>query len=206
MHNIIFILGGPASGKGTICEHLVNNYNFIHISCGELIRNFIRDNPTHEKTLQYLKIFNEGNTIPPKESFQFIQEYTNNFYANVTDKQLNIVIDGYPRTLDELNVYNQYSSRPFTNESKNMFLIHVNVSDHIMMDRMLIRKRDFADNDVEIVKKRISHYHTKVMLVVDHIIQHMFTQYLEVSGKDDSNLTAKSIFEFILSEVCESSL
>lgn len=200
IHNIIFILGGPASGKGTICDFLIKNYGYIHISCGELIRNFMKENPTHERTLKYLQIFKEGNTIPATESFQFMKEYTNDFYKNVTDTQLNIVIDGYPRTLDELTVYNTFSPRPF--EGKHIFLIHVNVPDNIMTERMIKRCRDFADQDSEIVKKRINHYHNKVLPVVDHIIQHMFSQYLEVSGQDDPESNAKTINNFIQMRLC----
>lgn len=194
------MLGGPGSGKGTICDHLIKTHKFIHISCGDLIRQFMKNNPTHETTLRYIKIFQDGNTIPPEDSFKFMQEFTNDFYKDITDKQLNIVIDGYPRTLPELMVYNQYSSRPFTPESyQNMYLIHVNTPDHLMMDRIFMRARDFADNDIEIVKKRINHYHTRVMPVVDYIVNNMSTQYLEVSGKDDPENNAKLIVDFISS-------
>jgi hypothetical protein len=30
---IYLIIGPPASGKTTICQHLYNNYNMVHISC-----------------------------------------------------------------------------------------------------------------------------------------------------------------------------
>ena len=35
---IIFILGGPGSGKGTQCEDMINKYNFVHYSTGDLLR------------------------------------------------------------------------------------------------------------------------------------------------------------------------
>lgn len=39
---VIFILGGPGSGKGTQCERMVDRYNFIHYSTGDLLREFIK--------------------------------------------------------------------------------------------------------------------------------------------------------------------
>ena len=33
-----FVLGGPGSGKGTLCNDLVRDYKFIHLSAGELLR------------------------------------------------------------------------------------------------------------------------------------------------------------------------
>lgn len=35
---MIFVLGGPGSGKGTQCMILVKKYGFIHLSTGDLLR------------------------------------------------------------------------------------------------------------------------------------------------------------------------
>ena len=35
---ITFVLGGPASGKGTQCEKLVEEFGYTHISTGDLMR------------------------------------------------------------------------------------------------------------------------------------------------------------------------
>lgn len=35
---IVFVLGGPGSGKGTQCERIVEKYGFTHLSSGELLR------------------------------------------------------------------------------------------------------------------------------------------------------------------------
>ena len=37
MKNIIFI-APPAAGKGTISDYLVKNYNYVHLSTGDLLR------------------------------------------------------------------------------------------------------------------------------------------------------------------------
>lgn len=33
-----FFIGGPASGKGTQCEKLIEEFGYTHISTGDLIR------------------------------------------------------------------------------------------------------------------------------------------------------------------------
>lgn len=38
LHKAIFVLGGPGSGKGTNCERLAEEFGFIHLSAGELLR------------------------------------------------------------------------------------------------------------------------------------------------------------------------
>lgn len=35
---IVFVLGGPASGKGTQCANLIKEFGFSHISTGDLFR------------------------------------------------------------------------------------------------------------------------------------------------------------------------
>lgn len=36
--NIIFVLGGPGSGKGTQCALISKQYNFAHLSAGDILR------------------------------------------------------------------------------------------------------------------------------------------------------------------------
>jgi UMP-CMP kinase len=35
---VVFLLGGPGSGKGTIASSLVEKYGFVHMSAGDLLR------------------------------------------------------------------------------------------------------------------------------------------------------------------------
>src|SRR6201996_4911431 len=35
---VIFVLGGPGSGKGTQCARLVKDFKFKHLSAGDLLR------------------------------------------------------------------------------------------------------------------------------------------------------------------------
>jgi hypothetical protein len=35
---VIFVLGGPGSGKGTQCARIVRDYGFEHLSAGDLLR------------------------------------------------------------------------------------------------------------------------------------------------------------------------
>ena len=35
---IVFIVGGPGSGKGTQCDRIVAKYGYCHLSSGDLLR------------------------------------------------------------------------------------------------------------------------------------------------------------------------
>ena len=34
---VFFVLGGPGAGKSTQCAKLVEDYNFVHLSAGDLL-------------------------------------------------------------------------------------------------------------------------------------------------------------------------
>jgi UMP-CMP kinase len=35
---VVFVLGGPGSGKGTQCSNIVEHYGYEHLSAGDLLR------------------------------------------------------------------------------------------------------------------------------------------------------------------------
>ena len=35
---VVFVLGGPGSGKGTLCAKIVETYGWVHLSAGDLLR------------------------------------------------------------------------------------------------------------------------------------------------------------------------
>ena len=36
--NVVFVLGGPGAGKGTQCAKIVEQFGFVHLSAGDLLR------------------------------------------------------------------------------------------------------------------------------------------------------------------------
>ena len=62
---IIWVLGGPGSGKGTQCAKLVEKFGFTHISSGDLLREEVRSGSSrgqkvisHSETILYFRIRN----------------------------------------------------------------------------------------------------------------------------------------------------
>lgn len=39
---VIFVLGGPGSGKGTHCDLLRERYNLLHLSVGDILREYLK--------------------------------------------------------------------------------------------------------------------------------------------------------------------
>ena len=59
---VLFVLGGPGAGKGTQCARLVDEFGFVHLSAGDLLR-AERDSgsPDGAMITQYI---NEGKIVP----------------------------------------------------------------------------------------------------------------------------------------------
>jgi hypothetical protein len=59
---IVFVLGGPGSGKGTQCEKIVAKYGFTHLSAGDLLRDEVKSGS--EVGQQCEQIMKEGKLVP----------------------------------------------------------------------------------------------------------------------------------------------
>lgn len=49
---VIWVLGGPGSGKGTQCEKIIQKYGFTHLSSGDLLRDEVESKSERGKSLQ----------------------------------------------------------------------------------------------------------------------------------------------------------
>ena len=44
---VLFVLGGPGSGKGTQCDRIVAKYGLKHLSAGDLLRDEVTAQPVY---------------------------------------------------------------------------------------------------------------------------------------------------------------
>jgi hypothetical protein len=63
---IVFVLGGPGSGKGTQCERIVAKYGHTHLSAGDLLRDEVKSGS--ELGQQCEAIMKEGKLVPMEVS------------------------------------------------------------------------------------------------------------------------------------------
>eukprot|EP00484_Ammonia_sp_Unknown_P007611 CAMPEP_0197072618 /NCGR_PEP_ID=MMETSP1384-20130603/210185_1 /TAXON_ID=29189 /ORGANISM="Ammonia sp." /LENGTH=730 /DNA_ID=CAMNT_0042511439 /DNA_START=29 /DNA_END=2220 /DNA_ORIENTATION=- len=91
---IVFVLGGPGSGKGTQCQRIVEKYGFIQISTGDLFRRVVSDE-TNMLGAQIKQIMAEGKLVPTELVLNMLKEEIVNLKG---DKYL---LDGFPRSLEQ---------------------------------------------------------------------------------------------------------
>lgn len=71
-HKAIFIIGGPGSGKGTACDHLIEKYGLAHFSTGDLLRNEMKQGTQVGKEIT--DIMNRGDLVPGDISVKLLIE------------------------------------------------------------------------------------------------------------------------------------
>merc|ERR1712050_681263 len=91
---IVWVLGGPGSGKGTQCDKIVEKYGFCHLSSGDLLREEVASGSARGKELQ--EIMTKGNLVPLETVLAMIKD---KMFAN--QDASGFLIDGYPRELDQ---------------------------------------------------------------------------------------------------------
>ena len=67
---IIFVLGGPGSGKGTQCDRIVAKYKLTHLSAGDLLREESKSGSETGQTLD--SIMKEGKLVPQEVSSLYL--------------------------------------------------------------------------------------------------------------------------------------
>ena len=88
------MFGPPGAGKGTQSQYLVDNYNYIQISTGDLLRNEIKKNTDLGKEI--LAKIDIGDFVNNEIVNSLIDEIVSN--KNYHNK---LIFDGYPRNISQ---------------------------------------------------------------------------------------------------------
>ncbi|MEE6524255.1 hypothetical protein FKM82_023610, partial [Ascaphus truei] len=92
---IIFVVGGPGSGKGTQCERIVEKYGYTHLSTGDLLRAEVTSGSDRGKTLS--AIMEKGELVPLDTVLDMLRDAM----IAKADSSKGFLIDGYPREVKQ---------------------------------------------------------------------------------------------------------
>jgi UMP-CMP kinase len=170
---IIFLLGGPGSGKGTQCTKLSKELGMIHISAGELLRNEMNKNSEYGILIK--KYLDDGKIVPVK--------ITLNLLDNVLQEVPNgrFIIDGFPRNLDNFEGWQEYNNK-YTIDN----VIFIDCKDDVLTKRLLNRGKTSgrSDDNLIAIQKRLVTYHSETIPIIN--IYKKMNMLITIDGNSNS--------------------
>lgn len=153
---VIFVIGGPGSGKGTQCEMIVQKYGFTHLSTGDLLREEV--NSGSERGARLTDIMTKGLLVPMEEVLDLLKDS-----IRKSSGSKGFLIDGYPRELEQAEFFEKEVCRC-------TLILFFEVPDNVMKERLLERGKTSgrADDNEETIVERLKTFHKYTRPILDH--------------------------------------
>ncbi|KAL5706746.1 UMP/CMP kinase [Ranunculus cassubicifolius] len=178
---VVFVLGGPGSGKGTQCANIVEHYGFTHLSAGDLLREEIKSGS--ENGTMISNMIKEGKIVPSEVTVKLLQRA---MQESDNDKFL---IDGFPR--------NEENRAAFENVTGIVpeFVLFFDCSEEEMERRLLCRNQGRVDDNIETIRKRFKVFVESSLPVIEYYGSKNKVQKID-AGKPIAEVfaTVKTIF------------
>jgi adenylate kinase len=151
---ILIIMGPPGSGKGTLSKKLKERNGFQHISTGELVRK--SKDPEIKSTIE------KGEYVSDRLITKILRKELSNL-----DLESGIIIDGFPRTLDQSKSLDSILGKLGVGLNHCVFL---DLNEEESRERIKGRaKKEGRKDDTsdEIIDKRFKEYREKTEPILD---------------------------------------
>ncbi|KAI3511272.1 hypothetical protein L2E82_29415 [Cichorium intybus] len=151
---VVFVLGGPGSGKGTQCANIVEHFGYTHLSAGDLLRAEIKSGSKNGTMIQ--NMISEGIIVPSEVTIKLLEKA---IMENENDKFL---IDGFPR-----NEENRAAFESVTGIVPE-FVLFFDCSEEEMEKRLLSRNQGRVDDNIETIRKRFKVFVESSLAVIEY--------------------------------------
>ncbi|WP_242927769.1 adenylate kinase [Pontibacter vulgaris] len=160
MLNIV-LFGPPGAGKGTQSQKLIDKYNLIHLSTGDLLRSEIAAGT--ELGLEAKSLMDNGLLVPDAVVIGMIaNKVKENKHAT------GFIFDGFPRTVPQAQGLDKLLQDHGTEIS---CMIALKVDDEELTKRLLLRGQTSGrpdDQNEALIRKRVQEYNDKTTPVADY--------------------------------------
>lgn len=144
--NLIFVVGGPGSGKGTQCERLVTEFKCEHLSTGDLLRAELKSGSELGQRLG--KIMEEGGLVSTRDLLELLEKAM----REKGWEKKTFLIDGFPRNQENVEVFGEMLCA----KVNTLGFLNFECSEEEMARRCLGRGTGRADDNEETIKKRLA--------------------------------------------------
>lgn len=186
---VLFVLGGPGAGKGTLCRYIVENYGYVHLSAGDLLREE-RSQPDSQFGELIESHIQNGSIVPVEITCSLIDKAM----QTSTNRLQRFLIDGFPRNQDNLDGWNRMLADKVTLKG----VLFCECSKEICTERCL--KRGTAgsgrsdDNEQVLVKRHETYIQSTLPIIEYYENQGLVYRVDSMKGPEDVFQQVKLLF------------
>ena len=158
----VILFGAPGAGKGTQAEFLIEKFNLIQISTGDMLREAVKRKTGLGKKVE--TIMANGDLVPDEIIFSLISDRLND-----KDIKNGFIFDGFPRNLNQAQKLNEIIN------DKNMhldFVFHIDVEEAILTSRIENRAKQEKvtrkDDTSSVLIERLKVYNRETKPVLEY--------------------------------------
>ena len=163
MLNLV-LFGPPGAGKGTQSQKLIDKYNLVHLSTGDLLRSEIAAGT--ELGLKAKALMDQGILVPDEVVIGMID---NKLKENKNAG--GFIFDGFPRTVPQAEGLDRLMAE---NGTEITCMIALEVDEEELTKRLLLRGKSSGrpdDQNEELIRKRVQEYNNKTTPVANYYEQ-----------------------------------
>ena len=160
--NVVFVLGGPGSGKGTQCANIVKHYGFVHLSAGDLLRGEVNSGSANGAMIA--ELIKQGKIVPAEVTVALLKAAIFRHFEE--QHKTRFLVDGFPRNADNNRCWLEQMPPALVN---TRFVLFMDCPEDVMLQRLLKRSETSgrSDDNIESIRKRFVTFETESMPVVD---------------------------------------
>ena len=146
----IVLLGAPGSGKGTQACKIIEKYNLVHISTGDLLRQEVAGKT--ELGIQAKEIMDKGELVSDKIVIGMIRNKLND-----NEGGRGFIFDGFPRTVEQARELRKALT---DHDERVSVMISLDVPKDELVTRLMKRGEltGRSDDNLETINNRIDVY------------------------------------------------
>ncbi len=185
----LILFGPPGAGKGTQAKILIERFNIVQISTGDMLREEVKSGSDLGKLAK--EIMDKGNLVSDEIIMSMIKKR-----ITKPDCENGFILDGFPRT------YNQAVNLDTILNSLNLKIdkvIEINVDEKLLFQRILNRASENQstrdDDNSEILKNRIIVYKKDTLPVLEYYRK--LNKLYTIDGMQNIEEVSKNILKII---------
>lgn len=159
--NVVFVLGGPGAGKGTMCELAESQLSWIHLSTGDLLRAERENGGPDAASIEALLA--AGKLVPDEVIVKLLKS-TMEKATRLTGKN-NFLLDGFPRSLGNLDQWNAV----FGSDTELPKMLFFECPYDVLQQRIMGRSKytGRSDDNLESIKLRFDTFKAETLPTVE---------------------------------------